>query len=75
MNKFDSLRIFFEQNGFEVCSKLADMIGIRAKNVRLFFVYASFTTIIGGFLIYLILGFWIKMKDMIYTKRSSVYDL
>tara|TARA_B110000003_G_scaffold89185_2_gene91240 strand:+ start:1048 stop:1275 length:228 start_codon:yes stop_codon:yes gene_type:complete len=75
MNKFDSLRIFFEQNGFEVCSKLADMLGIRAKNVRLFFVYASFTTIIGGFLIYLILGFWIKMKDMIYTKRSSVYDL
>jgi phage shock protein PspC (stress-responsive transcriptional regulator) len=75
MNKFDSLRIFFEQNGFEVCSKLADMLGIRAKNVRLFFVYASFTTIIGGFLIYLILGFWMKLKDMIYTKRSSVYDL
>jgi phage shock protein PspC (stress-responsive transcriptional regulator) len=75
MNKFNSLRIFFEQNGFEVCSKLADILGIRAKNVRLFFVYASFTTIIGGFLIYLILGFWIKLKDMIYTKRSSVYDL
>ena len=67
--------MFFEQNGFEVCSKLADILGIRTKNVRLFFIYASFTTIIGGFLIYLIIGFWIKLKDMIYTKRSSVFDL
>lgn len=67
--------MFFEQNGFEVCSKLANILGIRTKNVRLFFIYASFTTIIGGFLIYLILGFWIKLKDMIYTKRSSVFDL
>ncbi len=75
MDRFNSLRIFFEQNGFEVCSKLSDLLGIRAKNVRLFFIYASFTTIIGGFLIYLILGFWIKLKDMIYTERSSVFDL
>ncbi|MFQ3352343.1 MAG: phage shock protein PspC (stress-responsive transcriptional regulator) [Candidatus Marivariicella framensis] len=75
MNKINILRMFFEQNGFEVCSKLADILGIRTKNVRLFFIYASFTTIIGGFLIYLILGFWIKLKDMIYTKRSSVFDL
>ena len=75
MNKINILRMFFEQNGFEVCSKLADILGIRTKNVRLFFIYASFTTIIGGFLIYLILGFWIKLKDMFYTKRSSVFDL
>jgi len=75
MNKLNILRIFFERNGFEVCSKLADILGIRTKNVRLFFIYASFTTIIGGFLIYLIIGFWIKLKDMIYTKRSSVFDL
>ena len=75
MNKLNILRIFFERNGFEVCSRLADILGIRTKNVRLFFVYASFTTIIGVFLIYLILGFWIKLKDMVYTKRSSVFDL
>ncbi|MDG2372552.1 MAG: PspC domain-containing protein [Flavobacteriaceae bacterium] len=74
-NRFDNLRMFFEQNGFEVCSKLADILGVSVKNVRLFFIYASFTTIIGGFLIYLILGFCIKLKDMIYTKRSSVFDL
>ena len=71
----NSLRIYFEQNGFEVCSKLAEILGIKTKNVRLFFIYASFTTIVGGFIIYLIVGFLIKLKDMIFRKRSSVFDL
>ena len=54
---------------------MADVLGMKVKSVRLFFIYASFTTLIGGFLLYLILAFWIKLKDMIYTKRSSVFDL
>ena len=68
-------RIWFEKNGFAVCTRLAEWLGIRVKNVRLFFIYASFTTLIGGFIIYLILAFWIKMKDMIYSERRSAYDL
>jgi len=71
---FSSFRIWFEKNGFAVCTRLAEWLGIRVKNVRLFFIYASFTTLIGGFIIYLILAFWIKMKDMIYSERRSVYD-
>jgi phage shock protein PspC (stress-responsive transcriptional regulator) len=50
-------------------------LGMKVKSVRLFFIYASFTTLIGGFLIYLTLAFWLKLKDMIHTKRSSVFDL
>ena len=72
VNKF---RIWFEKNGFAVCTRLAEWLGIRVKNVRLFFIYASFTTLIGGFIIYLVLAFWIKMKDMIYSERRSGYDL
>ena len=53
----------------------AETLGMKVKSVRLFFIYASFTTIIGGFLLYLTIAFWLKMKDMIYTKRSSVFDL
>ncbi|MEC7869633.1 MAG: PspC domain-containing protein [Bacteroidota bacterium] len=68
-------RIWFEKNGFAVCTRLAEWLGIRVKNVRLFFIYASFTTLIGGFIIYLVLAFWIKMKDMIYSERRSAYDL
>ena len=68
-------RIWFEKNGFAVCTRMAEWLGIRVKNVRLFFIYASFTTLIGGFIIYLVLAFWIKMKDMIYSERRSAFDL
>ena len=69
------IRLFFERNGFAVSTRLAELLGMKVKSVRLFFIYASFTTLIGGFLLYLVLAFWIKLKDMIYTKRSSVFDL
>ena len=65
----------FEKYGFTVCSRLADSLGMKVKSVRLFFIYASFTTVVGGFIIYLTLAFWLKLKDMIYTKRTSVFDL
>ena len=66
---------FFERNGFAVSTRLAEVLGMKVKSVRLFFIYASFTTLIGGFLMYLTLAFWLKLKDMIHTKRSSVFDL
>ena len=69
------LRVLLEKYGFAVCTRLADFLGMKVKLVRLFFIYASFTTIIGGFVLYLTIAFWLKMKDMIYTKRSSVFDL
>lgn len=70
-----NIRYFFERHGFYVSSRLADKIGIRAKSVRLFFIYASFFTMGIGFVIYLTLAFWLRLKDLVYTKRSSVFDL
>jgi len=66
---------YFEKNGFFVASRLADNLGMRATNVRLFFVYITFVTVGLGFGSYLTLAFLLKLKDMIRTKRSSVYDL
>ncbi|MCM4154657.1 PspC domain-containing protein [Gramella sp. AN32] len=68
-------RYFLEKHGFYVSSRLADKLGMRAKNVRLFFIYASFFTMGAGFVIYLTLAFWLKLKDLVYTKRTSVFDL
>ena len=70
-----NLRLFLERNGFYVSSRLADRLGMRAKNVRLFFIYATFATIGLGFVVYLTLAFWLKLKDLVYTKRTSVFDL
>ncbi|EZH73056.1 PspC family transcriptional regulator [Aquimarina atlantica] len=70
-----NLRQFLERNGFYVSSRLADRLGMRAKNVRLFFIYLTFATVGLGFVIYINLAFWLKLKDLVYTKRTSVFDL
>ncbi|GAB2773719.1 PspC domain-containing protein [Salinimicrobium soli] len=69
------IRSYFERHGFYVSSRFADKLGMRAKNVRLFFIYLSFATFGIGFAIYLTLAFLLKFKDMIYAKRTSVFDL
>ncbi len=68
-------RYFFERHGFYVSSRLADRLGIRVRGIRLFFIYLSFATLGVGFTLYLTFAFWLKIKDLLYTKRSSVFDL
>ena len=69
------MRHFFERHGFGVFSRFADKLGMRAKNVRIFFIYISFVTVGLSFGLYLTLAFLLRLKDMIHTKRSSVFDL
>ncbi|HAT65884.1 MAG TPA: PspC family transcriptional regulator [Flavobacteriaceae bacterium] len=70
-----NIRHYFEKRGFYVSSRLAERLGMRAKTVRLSFIYVSFATFGAGFALYLVLAFWLKIKDLVYTKRSSVFDL
>jgi len=69
------IRYYLEKRGFYVSSRLADRLGMRANSVRLFFVYVSFATMGVGFAIYLTLAFLFKLKDLVFTKRTSVFDL
>lgn len=75
MKIIHTVRHFFERHGFDVASRFADKLGMRATNVRLFFIYISFVTVGLSFGIYLTLAFLLRLKDMIYTKRTSVFDL
>ena len=75
MSIIHSVRHYFERHGYHVSSRLADRLGMRAQNVRLFFIYISFVTVGLSFGLYLTMAFLLKLKDMIYTKRSSVFDL
>ncbi|WOC40608.1 PspC domain-containing protein [Polaribacter sp. HL-MS24] len=75
MKLIDSTRHVLERNGFHVSSRLADRLGMRATNVRLFFIYVTFFTVGLSFGVYLTMAFLFKLKDMIYTKRNSVFDL
>ena len=69
------LKYFFEKHGFNVSSRLADKLGMRTSNVRLFFIYITFVTAGLWFGVYLTLAFWIRLKELIRGKRTSVFDL
>jgi len=75
LNLINSIRLFFERHGFAVSSRFADRLGMNVSSVRLFFIYISFVTLGFSFGIYLTLAFLLRLKDLIYTKRSSVFDL
>ncbi len=75
MGLVTNIRYFFEKHGFHACSRLADKLGMRASSVRLFFIYISFVTVGLWFGVYLTLAFWIRLKDLIRSKRTSVFDL
>ena len=75
MSPILQLKYFFEKHGFHVSSRFADKSGMRANSVRLFFIYISFVTAGLGFGVYLTLAFWIRLKDLVRAKRSSVFDL
>jgi len=69
------LKYFFEKRGFHVSSRLADKLGMRVSDVRLFFIYITFVTAGLWFGVYLTLAFWIRLKDLVRGKRTSVFDL
>ena len=75
MSAIIRLKFFFEKYGFQVSSRLADTLGMRASSVRLFFIYLSFVTAGLWFAVYLTLAFWMRLKDLIRAKRTSVFDL
>jgi len=75
VNLFYSILYYFQKRGFEVSRRIAERLGIRARVVRTTFIYLTFVTLGFGFALYLFLAFWLKIKDLVYTKRTSVFDL
>lgn len=75
MNIFYKLLLFLQKHGYYVCQRIADRFGMRAKVVRTSFIYLTFVTLGFGFALYLFIAFWMRVKDVVYTKRTSVFDL
>ncbi len=75
MNIFYELLHYLQKRGFEVCRRIAERMGIRTRVVRTSFIYLTFVTLGFGFALYLFFAFWLKIKDLVHTKRNSVFDL
>ena len=72
-----STKLYFISKNMAImfASELLIVLGIRAKVVRTSFMYLTFVTLGFGFALYLFIAFWMRIKDLLYTKRSSVFDL
>jgi phage shock protein PspC (stress-responsive transcriptional regulator) len=64
-----------ETGAFGACSWLGDKMGIASSRVRLFFVYASFLALGSPVIIYMIIAFWVNLKNYLRDKISPVRDL
>ncbi|HNQ60991.1 MAG TPA: PspC domain-containing protein [Bacteroidia bacterium] len=75
MKLVHSVRAFFETRAFGVCAAIGDKLNMKSSVIRLFFIYSTFLTIGSPIIIYMILAFWLKMKNYVRSRRSSVWDL
>jgi phage shock protein PspC (stress-responsive transcriptional regulator) len=75
VKQFYHILFFLQRHGFHVCQRIADRFGMRARVVRTSFIYVTFVTVGFGFAFYLILAFWMRIKDLLFVKRTSVFDI
>jgi phage shock protein PspC (stress-responsive transcriptional regulator) len=68
-------KTLIEKTAYGVCTKIGDKIGISTKRIRLFFIYTSFLTLGSPIIIYMILAFWMNIKNYVKEKRNAVWDL
>ena len=66
---------FFEKYGLNVCQRLSQALGVYPRNIRMFFIYLSFFTVVLGFILYLTFAFLFKIKDLLIINRKTVFDL
>ncbi|RZP05486.1 MAG: PspC domain-containing protein [Flavobacteriales bacterium] len=66
---------FFEKYGMNICQRLSQAIGVYPRNIRMFFIYLSFFTVVLGFILYLTFAFLFKIKDLLIINRKTVFDL
>jgi len=75
MKLIQDIKDYFEKQAFGVCTWLGDKLEMPSSVIRLFFIYTSFLTAGSPIIIYMVLAFWLKLKNYVRSKRSSVWDL
>ncbi len=71
MESVEKIREYIEPKAFGVCSYLGEKIGIASAQVRLFFIYTTFISNWSPLMIYLILAFWLNLRNYIGSFRSN----
>lgn len=70
----NDLKFMVESNTFGVCERLGEKLEMPAKDIRMFFIYASCVTVASPIVAYLTLAFVMKLRAYIRARRSPVWD-
>lgn len=65
------LKHFIEWQAFGVCSAVGDKLGIATSRIRLWFVYISFLTMGSPVIIYMVMAFWLNIKNYMLSARRN----
>jgi len=65
------LRHFIEWQAFGVCSSIGNKLGIATSRIRLWFIYISFLTMGSPVIIYMVMAFWLNIKNYILSARRN----
>lgn len=68
MNRFKN---FVEWHAFGVCTAIGEKMGIATSRIRMWFIYISFLTMGSPIVIYMILAFWMNIKEYILNARRN----
>ena len=68
MNRF---KHFIEWHVFGVCSAIGEKLGIASSRIRLWFIYVSFLTMGSPVILYMILAFWINIRNYILAGKRN----
>ena len=67
-------RTLLDKQVFGICSVIADFLQMKASSVRFFLIYSSFFTLGSTLLLYLMIAFLVRLKDLINSNRDFVYE-
>lgn len=71
MRKLYNIKDFIEWKAFGVCSAIGERIGVATSHIRLWFIYISFLTMGSPLIVYMVLAFWMNLKQYILLRKRN----
>jgi phage shock protein PspC (stress-responsive transcriptional regulator) len=71
MRKLYNIKNFIEWKAFGVCSAIGDRMGLATPRIRFWFIYISFLTMGSPVIVYMVLAFWMNLKQYTLQRRRN----
>ena len=65
------MKQMIEWRVFGVCEPLGEKLGISSSRIRMWFIYISFLTMGSPVIIYMVMAFWLNIKNYILSARRN----